>query len=1187
MSRRSKTRSRATGRVPARPRTAARVQARPRATTRVQTPVRLRVPPPIAAARPGQAGSETGAVPGYYRFPAIHGDRIVFCSDDDLWIASDAGGVARRLTVSKSAVARPVFSPDGRWIAFTGMDEGGVEVYVVPSEGGEPRRLTHLGANTLTLGWSRDGREILCASDAGQPFLAHHHLVAVPFDGSEPRLLGLGPARDIAFDPQRPGQVIARNAGDPARWKRYRGGTTGTLWVDARGNGEFRQILKTLGGNLAAPMWIGRRIYFLSDHEGVGNIYSCRPNGGDVRRHTHHADFYARFGRTDGRRIVYHAGADLYIYDPAVNEDRRVPIEIRSPRPQRQRKFVTAAEAFEDYDPHPQGHSLLLTVRGRPITMGFWEGPATEFGAPWRGRHRLARWLNDGQRIVAVTDEGGEEQLEVFTPGKAGRTMDLGVDLGRILTLQVAPPPPEPATRAQRRRARRKAKTRPTRARHDRILITNHRQEVYIVDLTRRRARLVDKSDYERIQGACWSPDGRWVAYGLPTGFRHCAIRVAGVEQGAPQQITSGDFIDFEPCFDPEGKYLYFLSLRTYDPVYDLIQFGLGFPRGVRPYLVTLRADQPSPFLPAPRPLGAKKPEQSFGNNPWDVHADDESSAAKPARGKEEKPDELNVEIDFDGITDRILAVPMVEGRYDALDAIPGKLFARAQPIEGSLGSNFFDTTPLAKAAIEVYDFAELKQSTFVSGITGFRIAVDRKTLVYQAGRRLRAVAATAEPGKLPSGDETNRRTGWLDLTRARCEVQPADEWRQMLAEAWRLQRDQFWVPDLSKVDWVRVYERYLPLIGRISTRGELSDLLWEMQGELGTSHCYEFGGDYRTSPQYPVGLLGADLAYDRRHGGWRVVHVPRGDSWDARQASPLAAPGLRVAPATLIHEVNGRALDEHLSPAQALTHLAGQEVWLTVSDPSRGEGRAKAGERRTISVKPLRSEYGLRYRAWVEANRRRVHQVSGGRTGYVHIPNMGPQGYSEFHRYFLAEVGRPGLIVDVRHNGGGHVSSLLLDKLRRKRVGSNVSRHTITQPFPLEAPAGPMVALTDELAGSDGDIFSHCWKLYGLGPLIGKRTWGGVIGIWPRHPLVDGSLTSQPEFSFWFDDVGWGVENYGTDPDIEVENRPQDYAAGRDPQLERGLSEIQKLLRAFTPVRPDMAHRPSRALPRLPGARR
>ncbi|MCK4303063.1 MAG: PDZ domain-containing protein [Candidatus Eisenbacteria sp.] len=1134
-------------------------------------------------------GNSQGLLQGYYRFPTICGDQIIFCSDDDLWTVGTEGGVARRLTVSSAAVTRPVLSPDGQWIAFTGFDEGGAEAYVVAANGGEAQRLTYLGSSILTLGWSADAAEVLIASDSGRAFLADHHLYAVALDGRPMRSLNVGPARAITLEPGGAGVAIARNGGDPARWKRYRGGTVGTIWVDLRGDGNFRQILKGLNGNFASPMWIGKRIYFISDHEGIGNLYSCRPRGSDIRRHTDHEEFYARFPSTDGRRIVYHAGADIHLFDAKTNETRPVPIEIRTPRSQRQRKFVSGAHGLEDYDPHPRGHSILATVRGRQAAMGLWEGPVTEFGTPWRGRHRLGRWLADGKRIVALTDEDGEEQIEVFTPDKGAEKIDVGCDLGRILTLVVAPHPSEPSKSEKKRRgAKKRPKSRKLPTPPDRIAITNQRQELFIVDLTRKKAQLIDKSSHDRIAGLSWSPDAHHLAYGFATGRRNIAIRLANADTGRTHQITSGDFMDFEPCFDPDGKYLYFLSLRTYNPVYDLIQFNLAFPRGVQPYLVTLRGDEPSPFLPRPRPLGGKKREKTHGANPWEIEeAADAIAAATPGPKKKEKG-QKPTRIDFEGIGDRILAFPVPEGRYDRLHAIPGKVFVRSQPIEGSLGHHWVNADPPAKASIEVYDLSELKPGTFASAISDFRITADGKTLVYRAGHKLRAVLASTEPGKLPSGDETGRRSGWIDLARIRCSVSPADEWRQMVTEAWRLQRDQFWVPDLSKVDWIKIYKRYLPLVDRLSTRGELSDLLWEMQGELGTSHAYEFGGDYRSSPSYPVGKLGADLAYDETERVWRVAHIPQGDSWDSKQASPLAAPGLRIRSDTVIHAVNGREIGPDLSPMECLVHQADQEIWLTISDPQRPikgarHGKTVRARSRTVTLKTLRSEYALRYRNWVEQNRSWVHDQSGGKVGYVHIPNMGPLGYSEFHRYFLAELDRPGLIIDVRHNGGGHVSQLLLDKLLRKRVGYDVSRYGQPEPYPTEAPYGPMVALTDEWAGSDGDIFSHCWKLYGLGPLIGKRTWGGVIGIYPRHRLVDGTITSQPEFSFWFKDVGWGVENYGTDPDIEVEFRPQDYAAQRDPQLERSLREAMKQIRKFHASMPDLKARPSRALPKLP----
>jgi tricorn protease len=372
--------------------------------------------------------------------------------------------------------------------------------------------------------------------------------------------------------------------------------------------------------------------------------------------------------------------------------------------------------------------------------------------------------------------------------------------------------------------------------------------------------------------------------------------------------------------------------------------------------------------------------------------------------------------------------------------------------------------------------------------------------------------------------------------------------------------------------------------VDRVSSRSEFSDLMWEMQGELGTSHCYELGGDYRPEPDYAQGYLGADFDYDAETGTWRIARIVRGDAWDEDADSPLNKPGLDVKAGDRLIAINGRKLSRAITPAMCLVNLAGSEVTLTISSQT-SEVPAPA---RTITVKALRSELPVRYREWVEANRRRVHQATDGRAGYVHIPDMGARGYAEFHRGYLAEVDREGLIVDVRFNGGGHVSSLILEKLARRRLGYDATRWGQEPvPYPLESVIGPMVALTNEQAASDGDIFSHGFKMLKLGPLLGKRTWGGVIGIEPRHALVDGTLTTQPEFSFWFSDVGWGVENYGTDPDIEIDNTPQDYARGVDAQLERAVEEVQTMLAANPPQRPTLDERPSRALPKLPPSRK
>lgn len=1071
---------------------------------------------------------------GYYRYPTISGDTVVFVSEDDLWTVSAQGGVARRLTSGLGTASFPALSPDGKLIAFSGRDEGHTEVYLMPAEGGQPKRLTFMGSNCIVIGWSPD-EKILFASNVAQPFLNVFQLYALSPQGGTPELLPTGPALSISYG-SKGGRVIGRNAIDPARWKRYRGGTAGDIWIDPDGSGSWRRLVQ-LQGNLSRPMWLGERIFFLSDHEGVGNLYSCTPSGQDIQRHTDHEDFYVRHPSSDGKRIVYHAGADLFLYNLKNDTTEKIEVEYHSPRTQRYRKFVEPAKYLEDYAIHPKGHLLAVTTRGKVFTMGNWEGPSVQHGEPDGVRHRLARWLSDGKRLVAVCDADGEETLEIFyADGLAPPERLTGIEFGRAVELKASP------------------KT-------DHIALSNHRNELILVDLQAKQALVLDKSPYAPIGGFDWSPDGRWIAYSYALRLHTSAIKICKVETGELFSVTRPVLQDVSPTFDPEGKYLYFLSYREFDPVYDNLHFDLGFPRGVRPYLVTLRKDIANPFVPVP-----KAPEEKD---------------QKPAPSGEKSQTEQPIEIDFDGIEGRILAFPVPDGRYQQIAAIKGKVLYTSLPIEGSLNMNWFQMTePPAKATLEAYDFESLKAETLSSGITNFKLSDDRKTVGYRAGNKLRVLKAGEKPDEKLAAEPPGKKSGWIDLTRVKVSVEPAAEWRQMFREAWRLQRDHFWSEDMADVDWQAVYERYFPLIDRISTRAEFSDLMWEMQGELGTSHAYEFGGDYRPEPRYDMGFLGADLVLVRANGRspllWKVARIVQGDPWDIAKSSPLAQPGVNVREGDTILAIGGRRVGKDLSPYELLVNQANCEILLTVGD-------AKGENPRTVSVKTLASETPARYREWVEKNREFVHQQTNGRVGYVHIPNMGPQGYSEFHRYFLSEIDREGLIVDVRFNGGGHVSELILEKLARRRIAYVKTRWFGEQPYPSDSVAGPMVALTNEYAGSDGDIFSHNFKLLKLGPLVGKRTWGGVIGIWARHSLVDGGITTQPEFSFWFKDVGWKVENYGTDPDIEVEYRPQDHVAGKDPQLERTVQEIIKLLEINPPSKPDFAKRPSRSLPKLP----
>lgn len=1095
----------------------------------------------MPAMRPGRAT-------GYFRFPTIHGDRVVFTSLDDLWSVPRTGGPAVRLTAGLGPFGRSRFTPDGTRLVVLGHETGQSDVYVLgaDSAGGSGilTRLTYLGGVTSLAGFLPDGR--LVFSSRSRSGLQDALPYAVAVDGSDsPAPLPWGPLDHLVCSPAGHTVLGRHTASEPARWKRYRGGTAGMFWLRRDANSPFAPM--ALGPNLACPMWVGDRLYFLSDHEGIGNLYSVDAEGHDQRRHTDHDRFYARNATSDGRRIVYHAGGDLYVYEPG-GESRVIPVQFGGHATEAARRFADAAAFLTDAVPHPQEPRVALVSRGQTHLLAPFDGPAIRLGRGSGERQRLARYVGDGSRILLASDGGDprHEHLELWDvsgPAALAQVLDpASCDLGHALELAVSPD----GTRAA---------------------LANHRSEVWVVDLGGAPPVRIDHTEHGQWgftegfpagwpSGLAWSPDSRYLAYACPDSPRTTSIRIWDGDTATVHPATRPVLHDFHPVWDPQGRYLYCLSRRTFKPVEDGLTFNLGFPRGVVPHLLTLRRDEPSPFTVPPAPPTG--------------------SGHAPAEDGSEPPAPTPLAVDFEGLPGRMVAFPVPEGRYREMAATGSRVLWTLAPVVDAGAGQWLGPTPPANAELQVFDLATGETDTLASEVARFQVARGGQHLVYEGpSHHLRWLAAGAK-APTEGGDAPGRKSGWVDLTRVVVEVDPPAEWRQMFGEVWRTMQREFWTHDMSGVDWEAMYQQYAALLPRIGTRGELSDLIWELVAELGTSHAYEWGGDGRAGRAEPQGTLAADYQWDADRGAWRIAHVVQGDPTEKHGDSPLNAPGIHVAAGDWLVAVDGIPLTAKRPPESALVNRADRVVALSVDGPAGPRTRA-------VSVLP--TEAPARYREWVSACRATVHQESSGRVGYVHIPDMGDRGFAEFHRGFLAEVGHDALVIDVRHNGGGIVSPLILALLMRRPLAWTENRYGHAIAYPYNTPHGPLVALCDEMAGSDGDIFSHNWKQLKLGPLVGTRTWGGVIGYDDTRVelLVDGTFTSQPGASFYFNDVGYAVENYGTDPTIAVPYTPDDWAAGRDPQLARAIAEALALLDVAPAAHPPNAPRPRLTRPRLP----
>ncbi|MCW2529812.1 MAG: peptidase [Pseudonocardiales bacterium] len=1098
----------------------------------------------------------------YLRFPHVNGADVVFVADDDVWTVPTSGGRAVRLTSDRVPVARPKLSPDATLVAWTSRRDGAPEVHAMPLAGGTATRLTFWGTpGTRLLGWSDDAN-VVAASPTGQPFRTYSWAYELPIDGSPARRLPYGPIGGLAVHPAGPVVTQSMIFQEPANWKRYRGGTAAKLWFDAKGTGEFAPFLRELNGQLADPVWIGDRVLFCSDHEGHANIYSVDPKEGvsSLRRHSDHEGMYARNLGSDGTRAVYQCAGDIWLIDSLGPDAEPTRLEITLPGSRSARLPATfaAAEELGELAVDETGRASVVELRGTIQWLTHLDGPVRSLAERAGSRARLPRVAGvtaDGRpRTIAwITDAEGDDALDVLIGGASESTRVLSGQLGRVLELAVSPS-------------------------GDRVALATHDGRVLVAELSSAPvvAREITRNEFGDASGLTFSPDSQWLAFSAPHLHPLRSIVLAAFEGGQVIDATGVRFVDTNPVFTADGKHLAFLSARTYDPVYDAHNFELSFPVGTRPYLLPLAADTPSPFDPelAGRALSGSEPPEG-GSDPDESTEGAAAAAISPAAASLDEsakpavpPPPPATRVDVDGLAERIVAVPVAAGLYtDLLPAKDGLLWLD-HPLRGEIGADRPVGAKSPRATLVRWDFAKRRLTDLVEGVDSFAVSGDGTRIVVHDEDELRVGPSDHKVEDPAPGEVVT-----VDLSRVRVVTDPAAEWRQMLNETWRLMRDHFWVEDMAGVDWNGVLARYLPVVERIATRDDLSEVLWEMIAELGTSHAYERFVPAPPPPGRAAAFLGADLDLDD-DGRWRVARVLPGESSVPSARSPLAAAGVAVGVGAVLLAVNGRPIGSG-GPAPLLAGMADRPVELTVLED---------GRTRSVAVVPLADEVPLRYQAWVADRRDYVHSATGGRVGYVHVPDMVSTGWAEFNRDLRAEVACEALVVDTRENGGGHTSQLVIERLSRRIVAWEKGRHLGGGSYPNDAPRGPLVSIANEMAGSDGDIVNQAFKSLQLGPVVGTRTWGGVIGIDGRYDLIDGTGVTQPRYPFWFVDVGWGVENYGVDPDVEVLMPPQAWVAAADPQLDAGISIVLEALATHTPVQmPPVSTRPSRRAPVLP----
>ncbi|HEY5133176.1 MAG TPA: S41 family peptidase [Candidatus Krumholzibacteriaceae bacterium] len=1063
------------------------------------------------------------------RFPAVHGNTIVFTYAGDLYTVAASGGVARRLTSDVGYEMFARFSPDGTTIAFTGQYDGNTEVYVMPAEGGVPRRVTftatlgrddvsdRMGPNNIVMTW-KDNSSLIYRSRRIEWNDFKGQLFEVPVAGGLSTQLPLPRGAWCSFSPDGKQMAYNRVFREFRTWKRYRGGQADDIWLY-----DFAAKTTTnLTDNPAQdvyPMWSGNKIYFLSDRDDNKrmNLYVLDLGTHETKKLSDFTDFDVKFPSLGDNAIVFENGGYIYRFDLVSAETQKLSIVIEEDFASGRGGLRDVSKEVTNFEIAPDGNRALFGARGDVFTVPVKYGNTRNLTNTPGVHERNSKWSPDGKWIAYVSDASGEDEIWMMPQDGSGPAKQITKN-GDNYKYEILWSPDSKM-----------------------LLWSDKKQRLEYVDVGTGEITLVVQATQWEMHDFCWSPDSKWIAYAKPEEARMTTIQLYGVNGGQITEITDGWFDSDTPAFSSDGKYLFFVSSRSFSPTYGQLEYNHIYRDLAGIYLVTLARETKSPFEPKSDEVKTTEAAKEADKKKSDKEkADKKKDAGKKDAEKKEPEKKVDVKVDADGIQSRIAALPITPSSYRNLQSAGDKLYYVRN---GSKDE---------KAKLLVYDFKEQKE-TELGEFGGYEISADgRKMLVGLADGYAIIDLPTA---KIDIKDR-------LNLSDMKVNLDRRAEWDQIYHECWRQMRDFMFAPNLRGVDWAGVEKKYEPLLPFVNHRTDLTYIIGEMIGELSIGHSYVGGGDYPKPERIRTGLLGAVIERDPASGYYRITEILKGQNWDKSLRSPLTEIGVMVKEGDYILAINGKPTNALPDLYQALVGTVDKQVTLRVNAAPK-----IAGSHETVVV-PTDDERELYYLRWVEGNIEKVSKATDGKVGYVHIPDMGVPGLNAFVKYYYPQFRKEALIVDVRGNGGGSVSEQIIERLRREVAMIDVARNGAPAPDPGGIIMGPKVMLIDEFSASDGDIVAYRFKKYHMGPLIGKRTWGGVVGIRGTLPLLDGGFMNRPEFSRYdVEGKEWIMEGHGVEPDFMVDNDPAREFAGIDDQLNKAIELIQQKMKE-EPVR-------------------